>query len=66
MSFPAGELRRYLPENIDYHLDEENLRGLTRYYFFASQLGLIPEKIRPIELAVQRAERVLSRVVADR
>ena len=66
MSLPAGELRRYLAENIDYHLDEENLRGLTRYYFFASQLGLIPEKIRPIELAVQRGERVLSRVVADR
>lgn len=66
MSLPAGELRRYLAENIDYHLDEENLQGLTRYYFFASQLGLIPEKMRPIELASQPGERVLSRVVADR
>jgi len=53
MDLPAGELRRYLSENIDYHLDDENLRGLTRYYFFASQLGLIPEKIRTIELAPQ-------------
>jgi chorismate dehydratase len=42
MKLPAGELRRYLLENIDYHLDEENLRGLTRYYQFAAELGLIP------------------------
>jgi chorismate dehydratase len=42
MKLPAGELRRYLLENIDYRLDEENLRGLTRYYEFAAELGLIP------------------------
>jgi chorismate dehydratase len=66
MNLPAAELRRYLAENIDYHLDEENLRGLTRYFFFASQLGLIPEKMRGIELAPQPGERALSRVVADR
>ena len=51
MNLPAAELRRYLAENIDYHLDEENLQGLTRYYFYASRLGLIPEKVRPIEVA---------------
>jgi chorismate dehydratase len=66
MKLPADELRRYLTENIDYHLDEENLEGLTRYYFLAAQLGLIPEEMRPIELAAQSGERVLSRVVADR
>jgi chorismate dehydratase len=66
MKLPAGELRRYLAENIDYHLDEENLQGLRRYYFFASQLGLIPEKMHPIRLASQPGERAYSRVVADR
>jgi chorismate dehydratase len=43
MNLPAADLRRYLLENIDYHLDEENLRGLTRYYQFAAELGLIPQ-----------------------
>ena len=42
MKLPAGDLRRYLLENIDYHLDEDNLRGLTLYYAFAAKLGLIP------------------------
>jgi len=65
MNLPAGELRRYLAENIDYHFDEENLQGLTRYYSLASQLGLIPE-MRPIELVRQPGEHALSRVVADR
>jgi chorismate dehydratase len=51
MKLPAGDLRRYLLENIDYHLDEENLHGLTRYYEFAAELGLIP-RVNPIALAV--------------
>jgi chorismate dehydratase len=42
MKLPAAELRRYLLENIDYHLDEENLLGLARYYELAAELGLIP------------------------
>ena len=50
MNLPAADLRRYLLENIDYHLDEENLRGLTRYYEFAAELALIPE-VRGIALA---------------
>lgn len=66
MNLPAGELRRYLAENIDYHLDEENLQGLRRYFFFASELGLIPDKLRAIEIAPQPREGILSRVVADR
>jgi len=50
MNLPAGELRRYLLENIDYRLDEENLRGLTRYYQLAAELGLIP-KVNIIAMA---------------
>jgi chorismate dehydratase len=50
MNLPAGELRRYLLENIDYRLDEENLRGLTRYYQLAAELGLIPQ-VNTIALA---------------
>jgi len=50
MGLPVGDLRRYLLENIDYHLDEENLRGLTRYFELAAELGLIPE-VRKVALA---------------
>jgi chorismate dehydratase len=50
MKLPAPELRRYLLENIDYHLDEENLRGLTRYYQVAAELGLISQ-VNKIALA---------------
>ena len=50
MRLPVGDLRRYLVENIDYHLDEENLRGLTRYYEFAAKMGLIPD-VHKIALA---------------
>src|ERR1700720_1942784 len=52
MKLPAGELRRYLLENLDYHLDEENLRGLTRYYQLAAELGLIP-LVNTIALAAE-------------
>lgn len=50
MQLPAGELCRYLAENIDYRLDEENLLGLTRYFAYAAELGLI-SKARTIALA---------------
>ena len=52
MKLPASELRRYLLENIDYRLDEENLRGLTRYYQLAAELGLIP-LVNTIALAAE-------------
>lgn len=41
MGLPVEDLRGYFTENIDYHLDEENLRGLGWYYSLAAQLGLI-------------------------
>jgi hypothetical protein len=50
MKLPASDLRRYLLENIDYRLDEENLRGLARYYQLAAELGLIPQ-VNTIALA---------------
>jgi chorismate dehydratase len=52
MELPADKLRRYLTENIDYSLDEDNLRGLRRYYDFAAELGLI-SSMRPLEIAEQ-------------
>jgi chorismate dehydratase len=41
MNLPVGDLRRYFTENIDYQLDDENLRGLAKYYSFAAELELI-------------------------
>jgi len=52
MNLPAADLRRYLLENIDYHLDAENLRGLTRYYELAAELGLIT-RADAIEMAAE-------------
>ena len=68
MQLPAADLRRYLSENIDYRLDEENLQGLTRYYVLAAQLGLIPANLRTIELAPQPCgpARYMDFVVANR
>jgi chorismate dehydratase len=50
LKLPAEKLRRYLTENIDHGLDEENLRGLRHYYQMVWELGLI-DAVRPIELA---------------
>jgi chorismate dehydratase len=68
MQLPAADLRRYLSENIDYRLDEENLQGLTRYYVLAAHLGLIPANLRTIELAPQPCgpARYMDFVVANR
>jgi chorismate dehydratase len=42
LELPPRELERYLTENIDYSLDEENLAGLRRYYEECAAAGLIP------------------------
>jgi len=42
MGLPAAVLRRYLTENIDYGLDDENLQGLRLCFNLAAELGLIP------------------------
>jgi chorismate dehydratase len=41
MGLPAADLRRYLAENIDYGLDDENLQGLRLYFNLAAELDLI-------------------------
>ncbi len=41
LELPPRELERYLTENIDYSLDEENLAGLRRYYKECEHAGLI-------------------------
>jgi chorismate dehydratase len=50
LKLPAARLRRYLTENIDYTLDEENLQALGVYYRYATETGLIPE-VKGIERA---------------
>jgi chorismate dehydratase len=57
LSLPAANLKRYLTENIDFSLDEENLRGLTAYYSFAAQMGLIPG-MKTIGIAAARNQPV--------
>ena len=48
LDLPPRELERYLTENIDYSLDEENLAGLRRYYEECARAGLIP-RARAVE-----------------
>jgi chorismate dehydratase len=43
MVLPEEELRLYLEKNIDYTLDEENLRGLERFWALSSAQRLIGE-----------------------
>jgi chorismate dehydratase len=52
LNLPAAELRHYLTENIDYALDEENLRGLGVFYHYAAELKLIPN-VKGIERAAE-------------
>jgi predicted solute-binding protein len=48
LELPPRELERYLTDNIDFSLDEENLAGLRRYYEECARAGLIP-KARELE-----------------
>jgi chorismate dehydratase len=58
MRLPAADLRRYFSENIDYGLDEENLRGLRLFFSLAVELGLIPSAP---EIVMARAAKVSDR-----
>jgi chorismate dehydratase len=58
MGLPAADLRRYLSENIDYGLDEENLQGLRHLFKLAAELDLIPGAP---EIVMARAARVSHR-----
>jgi chorismate dehydratase len=57
LNLPAGELQRYLTENIDFTLSEENLRGLTVYFGLAAALGLI-RSMRTIAIAGEASRPV--------
>lgn len=59
LNLPADKITRYLSENIDYTLDDENLRGLRRYYDMAAELGLIPQA-RPLQIASFQASAELA------
>jgi chorismate dehydratase len=52
LKLPAAHLRRYLTENIDYTLDNENMQGLGVFYRYAAEMGLIPEA-KAIERAAE-------------
>ena len=48
LELPPRELERYLTDNIDFSLDDENLAGLRRYYEECALAGLIP-RVRELE-----------------
>jgi len=66
LNLPAGKLRHYLEENIDYTLDAENLRGLDRYFSYAADLGIIPGVKRVIQATEAGATELHSDYLAAR
>jgi|SRR5580704_7466792 chorismate dehydratase len=50
LDLPARALERYIVENINYDLDEENLAGLRLYFERAAAAGII-ERARPLQFA---------------
>ncbi len=50
LDLPPRALERYLRENIDFSLDQENRGGLDLYFRMCAEAGLIP-RARPLELA---------------
>jgi chorismate dehydratase len=47
LELPRGELLDYLSQNVNYDLDDENLRGMSAYFDLAHECGLIAQK-RPM------------------
>jgi predicted solute-binding protein len=47
---PPRALERYLAENIDFSLDDENLAGLNLFFEECARAGLIPQ-VRELEFA---------------
>lgn len=50
LNLPAAALERYLRENIDFSLDEENRAGLELYFRLCADAGLVPAA-RALDLA---------------
>jgi chorismate dehydratase len=59
LELPPRELERYLTENIDFSLDQENLAGLRRYYEECERAGLIP-RARDVEFVGDAVARALA------
>jgi len=57
LELPAKSLKSYLRQNIDYSLDEENCKGLAKYYELAARHGLISQS-KPLEWATQEMKAV--------
>ena len=55
LDLPPRALERYLTDNINFDLDEENLAGLRLYFEKAAAAGLIPRN-RPLEFAGEPAK----------
>jgi len=55
LDLPPGALERYLTDNINFDLDEENLAGLQLYFEKAAAMGLIP-RLKPLEFAATTAD----------
>jgi chorismate dehydratase len=55
LDLPPRALERYLTDNINFDLDEENLAGLRLYFEKAAAAGLIPGH-RPLEFAGEPAK----------
>jgi chorismate dehydratase len=55
LDLPPRALERYLTENINFDLDDENLAGMRLYFEKAAAAGLIP-RARPVEFAAAVAE----------
>ncbi len=51
LDLPAAALERYLRENIDFSLDDENRAGLELYFQRCAEARLIP-RAKPLEFAV--------------
>jgi chorismate dehydratase len=60
LDMPPRALERYLADNINFDLDEENLAGLNLYFEKAAAAGLIPQA-RPLEFAAAPAASTAGR-----
>jgi len=56
LGLSVEDVRIYLTENIDYTLDDENLKGLRLFYQLARELGLI-EREKDLCFATEGAKR---------
>jgi len=56
MPLPRGEIRKYLTENITFHLDDELEKGMRLYFELARKHGLIVNN-KPLQFVTSRDPR---------